>query len=258
MKQDETITLAQHSLYAVVRADKSLWQLPLTWSQTHLHALGVDRQSNNACVEYGCDKDAESLRALIPEQPFLESKIRTVRGYSCHERKAKCLRHLLVFMEPPPKLYPDTNALLFTCHQRALKLFVGSRAYRIHDEVTCFHLGRLAFAYLDAHRLRWPLKIRRKLSYGTVFDLDPCITGMLIAMAQAQAEESGTSSTTNKPVITTAKLIKTIFWSIPRAYRQPYSSALAIPAGRLPAPARSPIPRPPSSVCRWCVYHTNL
>ncbi|GAW16671.1 hypothetical protein ANO14919_061070 [Xylariales sp. No.14919] len=66
---------------------------------------------------------------------FLMRAIGSLGGSKPYGLKTGALYSLLVFKKPPPRLYPDLNmqaeAVPFTCHDRALKLVVGRRSYRL-------------------------------------------------------------------------------------------------------------------------------
>ncbi|RYC63398.1 hypothetical protein CHU98_g2824 [Xylaria longipes] len=67
MKHDESLNRRQHSLHAIILRNKSLWQLPRKWTQAHLQALCIDRQSDTSVDNIDRDEDGLSLPALIPE-----------------------------------------------------------------------------------------------------------------------------------------------------------------------------------------------
>jgi hypothetical protein len=203
--QDGTIDLGQYSLNAVVGRNKSLWRLPQQWTQAHLRALCVDRRSDADVDDLDQHKDGLFRHALIPDlhQDHLKRFIRTMTQGVPPRARAVALNAMLVFPRPKhedidvddsgsPR--PDIEAEPFSHYGDCImELAVGQRAYRL-PLLFNFHLGPLVLPYLDSAQIDQPLR-RVHRSHLSNQPYEPCITAILIAMAQ------GKGSSLNESVV---------------------------------------------------------
>ncbi|KAI1123386.1 hypothetical protein F5Y10DRAFT_251879 [Nemania abortiva] len=201
----EAFDLRQHSLNAVVGSNRWLWRSPRQWTQEHVRALCVDRQSDADTDESNRDKDSPSLHALIPAPTNLEHRIRIMALGGPPPLRANFLSTMLAFPEhidvgvgvgggPGPG--PDTEAIPFTpWRDCVMDLAVGPRAYPL-PLLYNFHLGPFVLSYLDSTQIDRP-PYRGASSGGSDRPHEPCIVAILIAMAQRDA------SSTDEPAVKT-------------------------------------------------------
>ncbi|KAI0909662.1 hypothetical protein F4823DRAFT_419108 [Ustulina deusta] len=199
------IDLGQHSLNAVVGRNKALWQSPPKWTQAHLEALCIDRQSVADLDDVDGDQDdGLSFHAVIPTLPpdRLRRSINTLNGPDSSWLLVQALDKMLAFWPRPSKPQHDDvdvdNHVKLSSSPRldieppafshfqkcTVKLRVGPRAYPLRL-LFSFHLGSLVLPFFDAFTIdnHDYLAHRRHLSNEPY---EPYITAILIALAQTK------------------------------------------------------------------------
>ncbi|KAI1279118.1 hypothetical protein F5Y07DRAFT_49583 [Xylaria sp. FL0933] len=193
-KDDGAIDLHQHSLNAVVGRNKSLWRPARKWTQAHLHALCVDRQSSTFVDDLNRDDHERSLHALIPDLPreHLKRFVKQMGAGVPSLARAGALDALLRFEDSPQR--SEHEDVSFSAVDRVMKLVVGSHAYRLLPCLCVFSLGPLVLPYIDSREIARPPLILRPVDRSHISNqlYEPCIAAVLIALAQEE-ENAGSS-----------------------------------------------------------------
>ncbi|KAI1737331.1 hypothetical protein F4680DRAFT_468291 [Xylaria scruposa] len=204
------INLRQHSLNAVVGHNKLLWQRPRNWTQAHLQALCVDRQSS-AVVD---KTDRENRpRVIIPklDSDTLGRFITTIAEKSDPPTRAGALIALLVFdlgniisggLEPRFEFKED---LLSFNSDSFVHLSVKRRSYQLPLK-WMFVIGCLLIPYVDSAQIDSPPFCA--VGHASNQFYEPFITAVLIAIAQ-EGDFSIDSSSTDESAVIKTQLIFT-------------------------------------------------
>ncbi|GAW23567.1 hypothetical protein ANO14919_131340 [Xylariales sp. No.14919] len=188
--------LRRHALYSVVSQNEWLWVRPKKWTQAHLRALCVYRESHTYVA--GLDRDGTSQPV-----PFLKRNrpvtVPAPAGFKTPTEGP--IRNVLVFPSASGNVFnidiavnvigdppPGTKPVIFYGLQYRVKLAVGPCQYRMPRLISC-RFGPLVLPYLDGAEI---VDVAR--SYLSHRPYEPCIVAVLIAIAQATstaADESG-------------------------------------------------------------------
>ncbi|KAI1736642.1 hypothetical protein F4680DRAFT_252906 [Xylaria scruposa] len=197
--------LRNHSLNTVIGSNKRLWKLPQHWTRAHLRALCVDRESDGRISNLDGDQEEPFLHAFIPYVPsvLFKGRINMIIRNLTPSFKALSLKTILVSSMPPLNLDSlATEAVPFVFEDDCkIKLAVGRRAYPLPVECS-FNLGSFMLPYLDSVQILAFCPDDSHRSFHIYYE--PCISAILIAMAQ----RSG-SSTDDSELLKTQLLFTT-------------------------------------------------
>ncbi|KAI1356866.1 hypothetical protein F5Y01DRAFT_266056 [Xylaria sp. FL0043] len=209
-KDDGAIDLHQHSLNAVVGRNKSLWRPARKWTQAHLRALCVDRQSSTFVDDLDGVDHQRSLHALIPDLPEerLKHFVNKMRVVVPSVARANALDTLLRFQDAPRR--SEHKDVSFSNRYRVIKLVVGSHAYRLLPSLYVFSLGPLVLPFIDSREIARPPNIHRPVDRSQISNqlYEPCIAAVLIALAQ---EKENAGSSTDGSAVKQTQLLFTHF-----------------------------------------------
>ncbi|TRX93143.1 hypothetical protein FHL15_006011 [Xylaria flabelliformis] len=202
------INLRQYSLNAVVCRNKSLWQRPRDWTQAHLQALCVDRQSIGIVDKFDGEK---RLQAIIPklDPDHLDRSITAITSKIDPHMKAGALKALLVFDAGNiirGGLEPRFEESLFSDNSDSIiDLAVGRCGkYRLPVQWIFYVIGSLVIPYVDSAQIDYPPGSGgNTVGHVSKQSYEPCITAILIAMAQEGDPSIDDPSTDESAVIKT-------------------------------------------------------
>ncbi|KAI3338749.1 hypothetical protein F4824DRAFT_488454 [Ustulina deusta] len=183
MKRDKTVK------YRVVPFSQCCRRPPRQWTQAHLQASCVDRQSDADVDDLDRDEDGLSLHAVIPD---LKRFIRAMTKGIPPRARAVALNAMLVFQGPPPRRMHedvdvdvggspcfDIEAVPFSNYGDCImELAALYRLLLLFD----FYLGPRVLPHFDSAQIdQPPCRVDRSHLFNQPYE--PCIAAVLIAMA---------------------------------------------------------------------------